>query len=460
MDIHGTYQQLRNYIVRHPRIAIVYAICGVLAFIPIFNVAYLILHYSVNVPWWDQMSFVDIMQKIHNGDLTVYDLWMQHNEHRILVPQVFEILTGAPTGYNFRVPVFFNLVTALGSFALLVALLRRTFASSRLLVAILAVPFAWLVFTPFQWVNWIWGFQLAFFMCIFFTLLSLWLLTGKTILSKWSTFAIVVVAAATTTYCNGNGMLVWVIGLLILLARHADRRRIYVWCASAVAVLATYFYTFKRPPDSPHITQLIHEPVAVCKYIATYLGRNITTTQTTAQWAGIVLCILVVSALVYLYRKQSLHAVMAWIGLAAYVFGTAALAAASRLNQGVQHSFNSNSAPTLSLLFIVAAIAILAYALRVYIGGFKAKRAGQYLVVCAVLGGVAVLPIPGFGENYVKGNVNFKDLGAHLLRVQDCIYTARNADDPCLDIVYPVRQDSWRHVQVLRDLHWGDFKSQ
>jgi hypothetical protein len=168
---------------RNPRITMLYGVLLLVALLPVLVIAYLVVRYSVNVPWWDQLSFVDLMEKFHKGTLNFYDLWQQHNEHRLVFPQTIELVFGSLTGYNFRVPVFLSLATVTGSFTLLIDLLRQTFRNSRLWVW-LTVPFAWLLFTPFQYVNWIWGFQFAFFLTGLLTILGVWLLTRERLTRK------------------------------------------------------------------------------------------------------------------------------------------------------------------------------------------------------------------------------------------------------------------------------------
>src|SRR5437588_374159 len=99
---------------RSVRAVVFYAVITLLVAVPMINILTLLLRYSVNTPWWDQLSFVGLMSKLQHGTLSVYDLWVQHNEHRILVPQAIELGLGKITAFNFRVPVLMNFVTATG----------------------------------------------------------------------------------------------------------------------------------------------------------------------------------------------------------------------------------------------------------------------------------------------------------------------------------------------------------
>jgi hypothetical protein len=430
----------------------------VLVAIPIINMADLLVRYSVNVPWWDQVSFVDLMTKLHKGTLSIYDLWTQHNEHRILVPQAFELVVGKLTGFNFRAPVLLNLVTALGSFGLLLSLLKQTFTSNKLLAG-LAVVFAWFMFSPIQAVNWIWGFQLAFFMTVFFAILTIWLLVHDKLLRSEKLFMAVLVTASITTYCNGNGLLVWPIGLAILLWRRVDRSKLLQWLGVGVVMCGSYLYKFHRSPGSPQLSTLIRHPLAVIKYVLGYLGRTLSTAPTNGRYVAAVLIVVFALGVAVVYKKRQLDKIIGWLALAGFAVFTGVLAAISRLNYGVDHGFNSTSYPTLSLLFVLAALVVIVYSGCLLAKDFKRQRLGAYLAGCFALGVLAALPLPAIVNNFTTGQTNLKALGLHLRGVQSCVYTVTSPTDPCLLKLFPGQAQAWGYVQDLKALRWGDFKN-
>lgn len=458
MNLANWPQRLMRHFKSSPLLTICYVGLGLLALAPVIVILVDVIVYSVNTPWWDQLSFVTLMQKLHTGQLSIHDLWIQHNEHRILVPQAFELLVGKATGFNFRVPVFLNWVTMAASFGLLIDALRRNF-TNKVALGSLIVVFAWLLFSPIQYVNWIWGFQLAFYMSVFFTILTLWLLSYKNVLeSKWL-LALVIVLASITTYCNGNGLLIWPLGLGLLLWRRASGRRLLWWCGAAVVMIGSYLYKFHRSPGSPNFSQLIREPVAVIKYTLGYLGRNLSLEPTPAHYISFVMIIVLILSCFYLYKKRALSSVAIWITLVVYVILTGLLAAISRLNFGVNHGFDSNSYPTISVLFIVATIAIVAYAFCIWLKHFNKKQLPAYLVSAFALGAMFFYPLPAFITNYSMGQINFRLLSTHLKQVQSCVYNDKSPENSCLLIVYPSKQVAWQTIQELRQLRWGPFKN-
>src|SRR3990167_10311364 len=105
----------------------VYPLAAILVLIPALMLLDKLVNNSVNVPFWDQWVYVDLFDKLRHGTLGLKDLWMQHNEHRILFPKLITLLFAQLTRWNLRAEVLLNFVTASLSFGLLLALAKRTF---------------------------------------------------------------------------------------------------------------------------------------------------------------------------------------------------------------------------------------------------------------------------------------------------------------------------------------------
>ncbi len=441
---------------RHKLVSLFYVAIVILSGIPLIILLVLLVHYSVNTPFWDQLSFVDLMNRLHNGTFSLYNLWQQHNEHRIFVPQALELIVGKATDFNFRVPVFLNFITACGSLSFLILMLKKTFRNPRL-VGLLAVPFAWLLFSPIQWTNWIWGFQLAFFLSVFFTIVTIWLIVKRIFLVKNNLFILGLILATITTYSNGNGLLIWPIGLAIILWHKADLKHVTAWSITGLIVICSYLYKFHRSPESLPLSAIIKEPAAVIKYALAYLGRNLALTPSTARYVGAVLVVVLVVSAVYIFIKGQLDNILPWVGLGLYAFLTALLAAISRLNFGIDHAFLSNSYPTISVIFILSTIAISVYALTILLRTFSKRKISLYVTLLIVFGALISLPLPAFFKNYASGINNLKGFSGHLHKVQTCIYEAKSENDDCLLYIFPNKKEAWANIQILRGLHWGNF---
>ena len=409
---------------------------------------------SVNVPFWDQWVYVDLFDKLRHGTLGLKDLWMQHNEHRILFPKLITLLFAQLTRWNLRAEVLLNFVTASLSFGLLLALAKRTFQTKWPPLLIFSALSAWLFFSPIQYINWLWGFQLVWFVLILSVLGTIWLLTQTTI-TKPLNLILAVATATIATYSLGNGAIIWLVGLIILLLRKVKRLQLLGWVSAASVVVASYLYHFKRPTTGLGLREIVTHGSELTGYVMAYLGRNVATTVQGAMVSGLVLMVALITALVFIYKKGKLERVLSWGGLALFILITAVLAGASRLSFGIEHSM-SLSYTTSSALFIIAVIMIVLYALTLH-WPLTRSGANRVVMIALLLGAAAWPATASFIHNYHKGTALLKDQGGHLKRVQTCLNTAQSANDDCLLLAFPDKQKVWQKIQTLRELKLGPF---
>jgi len=74
----------------------------ILAALPAFLPISLISHDGVNMPFYDQWDpdIANVIIHAHQGKLTLWDFFVQHNEHRILVPKIVYAILDSFTGWN------------------------------------------------------------------------------------------------------------------------------------------------------------------------------------------------------------------------------------------------------------------------------------------------------------------------------------------------------------------------
>ena len=79
-------------------------ILGLVLFSPLTLTLIYINHFGVNVPFWDQSPYLELVQKWYSHTATLYDLLVQHNEHRIVFPILGMVGLGFITDYNTVIP--------------------------------------------------------------------------------------------------------------------------------------------------------------------------------------------------------------------------------------------------------------------------------------------------------------------------------------------------------------------
>ncbi|WP_157580070.1 hypothetical protein [Rudanella lutea] len=219
---------------------------GLLLAVPVCIVLATVLTYALNLPYWDDYLVQEqllLLKSQPSGRLKLLHLFDQHWEHRIvwtrLVFAGWYKLNGVLNYYGLTLVGVSGLVALLG---LLIRVFRQTGLS---LFYLLPVPF-WL-FTLQSHENLLWAMaSIQNFWVLVFALSSFYMLARPGAWSRLLALALAVLA----TYTSGNGSLVLLAGLAVLIWQAFTHRVRLVWVGGWLAVtalsIAGYFYHYNR----------------------------------------------------------------------------------------------------------------------------------------------------------------------------------------------------------------------
>ena len=251
--------------------------CWIQALVPLALLVCVVARYAVDVPYLDQWELVPLLEKSYHGELTLHDLWTQHNEHRILFPQIIMLALARLTGWNIRCELAVNVILALGIFAVFACQLKMT--KQKLGVGSLswAVPAVSLVvFSLSQHQNWLWGWQLQMFLNLLAVLGGIVLLAQATF--HWRRFVAAAGLGIVATYSFANGALFWPIGLAILFIGTAGIRErkpaLIGWTLIGGLTLWSYFYHYHKPEEHPALSLIFQMPLEYIAYVFKYIGST------------------------------------------------------------------------------------------------------------------------------------------------------------------------------------------
>jgi hypothetical protein len=438
---------------------------------PALLIIALVVRYWTNVPFWDEWELVSIISAYHHGTLSFADFYAQHNEHRILIPNLVRFGLAQASGWDTRWEMAFSLLVALVTFGLLALMLRRGLRTGW--VVAVATPLASLVlFSPVQYENWLWGFEIAWFMMVLGVVGALCALGMWKSAPSWKPIAVAMAAATLATYSLGSGMLVWAVCLPVLLVDRRLRRWTPVWVILGAVEIALYFTDYQTLGGQDDTAAILRHPAAFGHYMSMYLARPLVPVSsccspTTFQWHEsefVTGCLLLVLAAAFGYlavrRRADLVVALPWFCLAGYTVLAGSITASSRLDLGLQQAAASRYT-AISNLFIVSTIAVVC----IVLGGTWRRReapagdgGGDWVAArpVPVLSAVVLVLIGALAlANYRPG---FKDLRQDGLGRKDVLACALHAvgpDDPCLAELYPDTKVAWDRVQYLRSIHMG-----
>jgi hypothetical protein len=235
--------------------------------LPLGLVVWLVYHYGVNVVVGDQWDDVTVIQASYTHLFSWGALWAQHNENRIFFPNLVVVALSRTTGFNIRAEEALSAILLVASTSLVVLTHRRRAPDTPWLYY---CPVAILMLSITQFGNMLWGFQMAWYLVLFFVTLSMFLLDRLTL--GWWLFAAATAAALVASFSSLQGLLIWPVGLVLLYHRRRTWPFVASWVVVGVAATALYMHNYdSHMAAAPHSAAITH-PVVSVKFIAVAIG--------------------------------------------------------------------------------------------------------------------------------------------------------------------------------------------
>jgi hypothetical protein len=383
--------------------------------IPAVFIAGLIIHFGVNVPFGDEWTNVAIYQQIDHHHVPAYDLWHQHNEHRIFFPATLSTAAVYASHDNVKAQMLLSLLLAIGALLLMYSVLKEY----SLLLALW-----WL--SPIQAENWLWSFEICWFLCVLAFIWSLKRLTEKHLRTA-------IAAAVVASFSAAIGLAVWPVGWIVLYLSKQPKKW---WTVSAAVTFILYFYHYTGSSSTSGKLQLI--PAG--KYFLALLGGTVTEQPEAAVLVGGVLLSLLLPV-GYLAYKNKFRKGHFWMGLILFALLAMTFTDRGRNASGVVQALSSRYT-TFTLLYVVGLIG-LAYTL--------AKQAAvRWLVVG--------LSIPLLVSSYLSGIDNMRSLHTDRMIIKTCTQAVR-PDETCLKLVdfFDPLSLTQQRLDYLKSKNWGGY---
>lgn len=425
---------------------------AVLALIPPVYLIWLCITLHVDVPYWDAWELVPRLDRLDSGTLTLHDVWVQHNEHRPLFPVVLMLGLARVSGWNTGLEIATNLLLGGGIFLVFVRYLMTAWQLHGGMPRWLLPAISALVFTPFQWENWLWGWQITALMGSCSAVLGLYLLAtaGE---GRWR-FAAALACGVWSTYSFAAGLVYWVIGVVAIAlgARAMRRERAAAWAIVAGVTIASYFYDYHRPTEPSLASNFASiEAVRILViYILNYLGAPIGAYGgSLAAVAGAAVAAMFVALVIRLWplRHDPVFLFPVLIGL--QTLGVACISASGRAWLGTAQALASRYGTiTVPLWCAVAALAVLLLRAERQSAHLAARRG----VVVAVT--VTVLACAGFTG--AQGSAAAAAHSAHLRSARRGLIVGQS--DVLLRRLYPDVTKIKHRRAILRMLRMSVFR--
>ena len=208
---------------------------------PVVAYFWLIHRYARNVVFYDQWS--DIRLVSHPSFSA---LWLQHNENRILFPNLVVLLLAHTTHLNIVIEEFLSATLLVGATALIALAHHRRSPSTPWFAY---TPLVLLLFSFVQDGDTLWGFQLAWYMVLLALAGCIYLLDRPKLVGP--IFAAAVVIAVVGSFSSLQGLLIWPVGMVLNYQRRRGRSWQLGWILSGVITTVVYFYDLNSSTANP-----------------------------------------------------------------------------------------------------------------------------------------------------------------------------------------------------------------
>ena len=225
--------------------------------LPIVGYFWFIAHYGVNVPYQDGWSDMTVIHQCYSHLFTCGALWTQHNEDRLLFPNLVVVILAHTTHFNIKGEEFLSgLMLVAATFLLIHAHKRRS----------PDVP--WLYYCPVvilacslvQYGATLWGFQLAWYL-VLLALASVVVFLDRDKLGA-PTLALAIGAGVIGSFSSLQGLLIWPVGMVLIFYRRRSRPVVTAWVVSACATTALYFYHLNIHSGTALPSSLTHHSIS------------------------------------------------------------------------------------------------------------------------------------------------------------------------------------------------------
>ena len=345
---------------------LLFGLTGVVsAYVPVTTIATcLSIHYqSIYMDQWEILSsyfrFID-----ENRFFTW--LFAFHNEHQIVIARLFHLADWKWFGATNLFLVICILLTQALYAVFFYRILRRARVSVWASLTVIAWTLIFL-FSCSQFDNLGYGFQISFVQVYLFSFLSILLFVDFLVTKKKWQLICGFLFAIMASYSMANGMLVWPILVFIALVARAWKSAIGfgLFC---IFFFYNYLSYKAASPQGGSILESLHswhDVLNAIRYGFVYLGNplgSVSLTYATVYAAILVGYFVFLAWIVYIYRKQVSHLVIALLIVSLFILCTALVTTLGRFEMGIFQATSgryTTPAVLLSCFLILATVIMI-----------------------------------------------------------------------------------------------------
>ncbi|MDJ0674190.1 MAG: hypothetical protein QNJ36_02110 [Calothrix sp. MO_167.B42] len=434
-------------------------------FIPVILVLWYVAKFSVNVPFWDEWALVHFFEKFAAGNVNFSDFFAQHNEHRIFFPRIFFLIIGFSSKWDTRLEMYFSIFLTIVSFWIIYTISSNSQTRDKIF-HVINIATCFLIFSLAQHENWLWGFQITWFLINTCVIIAIFFLVIPKKIKIHQRIIISAICCFVASFSSAQGLLSWIALIpTIAFVEGSERQkkgRVILWIILFLLSVAIYQIGYAKLSYHPDIFFFVKEPLIAINYLLTILAMPIARQLFPIWIIGLFLLLNWLFVNIYClknYQSKFTHDAAPWLSLGWFAVLFALMTTVGRSGFGVEQAMSSRYT-SISLLLIVSLLQI--WRLLIYHEHFfvvkKRYINSAYIFLVGIL---TTIFIANSVDMIHMGKADWlrKTTGKSCLEVIHFIDTKSIAAQPnnCLQSLQPDPVNLKKEAEMLQRLGFREF---
>ena len=359
--------------------------------IPVVLLIGFVANFSVNVPIDDEWRLANLFEKIAAGNINFNDFWALHSNHRIVFPKIIIAVLAFASQWNINYQLCLSIGLAVITFIAMYSLSSMQVKNAgdnlwhlaNILTCILLCSLV-------QYENWLWGFQLAWFLVNLCFVAAVYVLSSDRKLLPSLRISIAAGFCFIASFSLAQGLLSWLAAIPAVVAIEGNvaqkRKRLIVWMLLFVATCAIYSIDY-HPSRKTSIISLLNKPLVVIDYFLSLLGSPIVRSPVISPIVGLVILASFLFFVFHFVIKISEHReALPWLSIGLFSVLSALFITAGRAEFGAIQAIESSRYTSNSILLLIALVQLG----QLFVRGKIATTNRNYKVVYRMLAGLLI----------------------------------------------------------------------
>ena len=329
--------------------------------IPVVLLIGFVANFSVNVPIDDEWRLANLFEKIAAGNINFNDFWALHSNHRIVFPKIIIAVLAFASQWNINYQLCLSIGLAVITFIAMYSLSSMQVKNAGDNLWHLANIFTCILLCSLvQYENWLWGFQLAWFLVNLCFVSAVYALLSNHKLLPYIKISIAAVFCFIASFSLAQGLLSWLAAIPAVVALEGNvvekRKRLILWILLFFATCAIYSIDY-HPSRKTSIISLLNKPLVVIDYFLSLLGSPIVRLSGISALVGLLIFGIFLFLAVHFVIKISEHReALPWLSIGLFSVLSALFITAGRAEFGAIQAIESSRYTSNSILLLIALV--------------------------------------------------------------------------------------------------------